>query len=275
MKLEIMGVDYHIEILNEDKEQTLVFLHGFTGSTVTWHNIAPQFSEYRIVLIDLLGHGLTASPVNTDRYAMDLQLQDLELLFDRMGLQDFALAGYSMGGRVALAYACTYSGRLSALILESASPGLIAHQQQSERRKNDQVLAVCITRDGIDSFVDSWEKIPLFESQQTLPDEVKAAVRQERLAQDATGLSNSLIGMGTGAQDSYWDAIGQLDLPVLLMTGKFDEKFTAIAEEMESLMPNAEHRKIFGGHALHVEKPAEFATMVGEYLKLNYLGGKS
>lgn len=275
MKLDISGVDYHFEILNEEKDQTLVFLHGFTGSTATWHTLVPHFNEYRIVLLDLLGHGLTESPEDTRRYAMDLQLRDLDSLFEQMGLRDFALAGYSMGGRVALAYACTFPGRLSALILESASPGLRGDNQQSERRKNDQALAERITQNGIESFVDSWEKIPLFDSQQDLPDEARAAVRMERLAQNPTGLSNSLIGMGTGSQDSYWDAIRRLDLSVLLVTGKLDEKFTAIAEEMASLIPNAEHREISAGHALHVEKPAEFATIVGEYLKLNYLGGKS
>lgn len=275
MKSEIEGVDYHIEILNEDKDPALVFLHGFTGSTKTWHSVAPHFADYKIILIDLVGHGKTDSPVNPDRYSMELQLRDLEGLFDRLGLQDFALAGYSMGGRVALAYACTFPERLSALLLESASPGLKTEQQRSERRKSDDALSERIISGGIVSFVDGWEKIPLFTTQEKLPATVKVAVREERLAQNPIGLANSLIGMGTGAQHSYWEAISQLKLPVLLLTGSLDSKFTATAEEMVSLMPEADHKEIFAGHALHVEKPAEFATIVGEYLKMNLLGGKS
>ena len=158
MKVEIEGVNYHIEILNEDKEQALVFLHGFTGSSVTWHSLVSHFPDYKIILLDLLGHGLTESPENPERYEMELQLRDLEMLFERMGLQKFALAGYSMGGRVALAYACTYTEKLSALLLESASPGLINEQQRSNRRKSDEELAERIVSEGMVSFVDTWER---------------------------------------------------------------------------------------------------------------------
>ncbi len=275
MKLEVDGVNYHIEILNEDKDQALVFLHGFTGSTKTWHKIVPHFEEYKVVLIDLLGHGATDSPEDPRRYSMELQLRDLEKIFERLGLKRFALTGYSMGGRTALAYACIFPERLSALLLESSSPGLKNEEQRSERRRNDGKLAERIVSDGIVSFVDRWEKIPLFKTQEALSEPVKKAVREERLAQNAIGLANSLVGMGTGAQKSYWEKISQLQIPVLLVTGRLDEKFTAIAEEMVSLIPNAEHSEIMAGHALHVEKPAEFATIVVEYLKMNFLGGKS
>ena len=275
MNLEIDGVNYHIEILNEDMDQALVFLHGFTGSTRTWHNIAPYFSDYKTVLIDLIGHGQTDSPMDPERFSMDAQLNDLDAIFGRLELKQIALAGYSMGGRVALAYACTRPDRLSALILESASPGLKTEQQRNERRQNDGALADRILSGGIVSFVDGWEKIPLFKTQEALPETVKAAVREERLNQNPIGLANSLMGMGTGAQDSYWEAIGDLKVPVLLVTGSLDFKFMGIAEEMVSHMPRAEHREIVAGHALHVEKPAEFATIVREYLKTNYLGGKS
>ncbi|WP_203333290.1 2-succinyl-6-hydroxy-2,4-cyclohexadiene-1-carboxylate synthase [Planococcus beigongshangi] len=270
MKLEIEGVHYHIEILNEDKEQALVFLHGFTGSSETWQNMMPYFADYKLVLIDLIGHGETDSPADPERFSMELQLRDLEHLFERLGLRDFALAGYSMGGRAALAYACTYPERLSVLILESSSPGLKTELQRNERRDSDLLLAEQILSGGIASFVGSWEKIPLFKTQETLPETVKAAVRRERLAQKPVGLANSLIGMGTGSQASYWETIRQLEFPVLLVTGELDLKFTAIAEEMAALMPDAEHKQIVAGHALHVEKPDEFATMVREYLKKKF-----
>lgn len=83
MKLEIEGVHYHIEILNEDKEQALVFLHGFTGSSETWQNMMPYFADYKLVLIDLIGHGETDSPADPERFSMELQLRDLEHPFER------------------------------------------------------------------------------------------------------------------------------------------------------------------------------------------------
>lgn len=275
MKYELEGVCYHIEILNEKKDQTLVFLHGFTGSTKTWHEVAEHLSRYRIVLVDLIGHGKSGSPEDAGKYTMEKQIQNLEELFEQLELTHFSLIGYSMGGRTALSYACTYPERLESLILESVSPGLRFEKERQERRERDAQLAERIMADGIVSFVDRWENIPLFDSQKSLPDVVKKQVRNERLKQDPAGLANSLIGMGTGSQASYWENLNGLDMPVLLVTGRLDLKFTAIAEEMKEMLPDARWKTIDAGHAIHVEKPAEFATIVDEYLSFNNRGGKS
>lgn len=253
----------------------MVLLHGFTGSTKTWHRVAPEFPEFKIVLVDLLGHGHSGSPAGASRYSMEKQIRDLHELFQEMKIDRFVLAGYSMGGRTALAYACTHPERVEALVLESASPGLKNDAEQQERRVRDEKLAERILSDGVLEFVDFWEKIPLFDSQKGLSDAVRKNIRTERLEQKPLGLANSLIGMGTGSQASYWDDLGRLDLPVLLITGSLDEKFCAIAKRMVERLPHAEHRIMEAGHAIHVEKPAEFATMVKKYLSSNYRGGKS
>lgn len=275
MKLTANGIRYHVEIINEGKQETLVFLHGFTGSTKSWKPVVNEWNNAKIVLIDLVGHGQTDCPETAASYSMERQLEDLDALFDQLHVDKLTLVGYSMGGRTALAYACRFPERIEKLVLESASPGLRSEAEQQERRKRDEELAERIVTGGIDRFVGRWENIPLFDSQKSLPEPVKQAVRQERLAQNPVGLANSLRGMGTGAQPSYWDQLADLNMPVLLVTGQLDTKFGAIAAEMTGLLPNAVHKTIEAGHAIHVEKPVEFATIVREYLSLNYQGGKS
>lgn len=275
MELMINGIHYNVELLNESKKRTVVFLHGFTGSTKTWQSVIEQLSDYKVVLIDLLGHGKTGSPETPDRFDMKRQVEDLETIFDHLSLTDFALIGYSMGGRTALAYACTYPKRLRTLVLESASPGLQAEEAQAERRQRDSVLADRIIKDGVPAFVDFWQDIALFESQKQLPKAVQHAVREERLNQNPLGLANSLLGMGTGSQQSYWSELESLQMPVLLLAGELDSKFKALGEEMFSRLPNGSLKIIEAGHAIHVEKPFEFATMVEEYLTLEFQGGKS
>lgn len=270
MKLTVGEVQYNLEIVNPENKKNIVFLHGFTGSTRTWQETAKFLPEYRLVLVDLLGHGETNSPEQASRYSMEQQLSDLEKLFIQLELTDFALVGYSMGGRTALAYAAAYPQRIKALILESASPGLQTESERLERRQRDEKLAASILAGGIVSFVDKWQEIPLFDSQKNLPEALQHAGREERLAQQPLGLANSLIGMGTGAQASLWERLKHVALPVLLVTGSLDPKFTALAEKMLRALPNAEHGIIEAGHAIHVEKPAEFATMIEEYLSSNY-----
>ncbi|MFF2174847.1 2-succinyl-6-hydroxy-2,4-cyclohexadiene-1-carboxylate synthase [Lysinibacillus sp. NPDC058147] len=266
-KLMIRGLETYVEIWNEEAEQTLVALHGFTGSTATWRNLAKALPSVRVIAIDLIGHGQTAIPQQISRFSMQEQIQDLEEVFGQLQLKKFTLLGYSMGGRVTLSYAISYPERIEKLILESASPGLQTSKERSERRARDNALAEKIISNGLLSFVNAWENIPLFESQKRLPHSVQEAIRLERLSQKEEGLASSLRGIGTGSQPSNWTSLDKLEYPVLLITGSLDEKFCKIALEMKALLKNAKHTTVNdAGHAIHVENPAEFATIVEEYL---------
>lgn len=266
-KLIVRGLETNVEVWNDSAEQVLVALHGFTGSTATWRNLANRLPNVRIVAIDCIGHGKTAVPEEESRFTMEQQVKDLEEMVTQLHLEKFSLLGYSMGGRIALSYAIAYPERIEKLILESASPGLRTEKERIERRQSDDVLAEKIERNGIPSFVDAWEKIALFDSQKRLPDDVQQAIRKERLAQNEAGLAGSLRGIGTGMQPSNWPYLADLDVPVLLITGSIDEKFCQIAIEMLALLKNAQHVTVNDvGHAIHVENPAEFATIVEKYL---------
>lgn len=266
MGLNIRGVEYHIEHEQRGGGQTVVLLHGFTGSTRTWDSTADELSGCNVLTVDLLGHGKTEAPDDPARYAMAEQLADLDELFSQLNLNCIVLLGYSMGGRVALAYACEYPERLRGLILESASPGLPEAEERKARQQADASLAERITSSGIASFVDHWEGIPLFKSQRALPEDVRQRIREERLAQSPQGLANSLTGMGTGSQLSYWHALEALTLPVLLLTGTLDPKFEGIAKRMIPLLQSVRHESVESGHAIHVEKPQEFATIIKKYI---------
>ena len=206
---------------------------------------------------------------------MDQQVEDLEELFTALSLDQFILVGYSMGGRVALAYTVQSSDRVSSLILESSSPGLKTEEERIERKAADSRLAERILTDGLPAFIDFWENIPLFASQKTLSEEKQLAVRNERLSQSEIGLANSLRGIGTGSQPSYWESLETINLPVLLITGELDTKFVNISREMQRNFPNVRHETIkHAGHAIHVEKPAIFATMIEEHIsELKNRGG--
>lgn len=266
---QVRGQEIHVKMQGDVSLPTVVLLHGFTGTSSTWSEVARLLKgEFRVIAIDLIGHGKTTVPNEPGRYVMVEQIKDLEALFDEMKLQYFHLIGYSMGGRIALAYTKAYPNRVLSLLLESASPGLKTEQERIERKKADALLANRIQKEGILNFVDFWESIPLFESQKKLSIKQRDAVRGERLAQSELGLANSLRGIGTGSQPSLWEDLSSIVIPVLLITGEIDRKFVFIAREMKEMFPNATHKSINGaGHAIHVEKPTLFATMVKEHIK--------
>ncbi|PID16292.1 2-succinyl-6-hydroxy-2,4-cyclohexadiene-1-carboxylate synthase [Sporosarcina sp. P35] len=244
-------------------------LHGFTGSTATWEEtIGDLKEEYHVITVDLIGHGKTEAPLSAERYRMEEQVADLREVLQTLKVNRPVFLGYSMGGRIALGYTVSHPEDVACLILESSSPGLRTADERLARISADSKLADRVESEGIEKFTDFWQDIPLFHSQKKLSESRQLAVRNERLNQRAMGLANSLRGVGTGSQPSYWQQLEQLTLPVLLITGSKDEKFETIAREMMNILPNAQHETIKdAGHAIHVEKPRQFATMVKSYLK--------
>jgi 2-succinyl-6-hydroxy-2,4-cyclohexadiene-1-carboxylate synthase len=127
---------------------------------------------------------------------------------------------------------------------------------------------------GLEAFVERWENIPLFASQQQLPYSVREQMRQQRLQNNPLGLANSLRGMGTGMQPSWWSSLHRLCMPVLLLGGEYDEKFLRILQCMEQRLPNAEFVQVSGaGHTIHVEQPEKFDTIVRSFFQAQYLEG--
>jgi 2-succinyl-6-hydroxy-2,4-cyclohexadiene-1-carboxylate synthase len=267
---QINDVNMHYTIWNEQATETCVAFHGFTGSTNTWQHVAKALPELRIIAVDLIGHGQTDSPLQIAQYTMDAHVDLLHTLLVHLVNEPFHLLGYSMGGRVALSYAIKYPTNVKHLLLESASPGLAEEAARKERKSNDEKLAERILHDGLEAFIQFWANIPLFASQKKLPLSTQLEVQQERLAQNPIGLVNSLRGMGTGDMPSVWHKLSSIQLPVTLITGGLDQKFVTIAEKMCEINKNFVHVTIPNyGHAIHVENPQKFATIVKESI-FNY-----
>ncbi|MGG0644927.1 2-succinyl-6-hydroxy-2,4-cyclohexadiene-1-carboxylate synthase [Sporosarcina gallistercoris] len=265
----VNGHSMHVQRSGDASLPVVVFLHGFTGSTATWQTIISLLEgKVHAVAIDLWGHGQSDIPENSSDYSMERQTEDLEQLFSQLELRKFTLVGYSMGGRTALGYAASYPERIQQLVLESASPGLKTASERSDRKERDAKLAERLLSEPLHDFMDFWGSLALFDSQKSLSERQQEAIRKERLSQDAQGLANSLIGIGTGSQPSYWELLSEQMYPVILVTGSLDKKFETIALEMKNLLPAVRHFSVKNaGHAIHVEKPEEFATIIDELVK--------
>ena len=247
----------------------LLLLHGFTGCTRNWEPLVPHLAQsHTVVTVDLPGHGQTASPADLAFYRMGPLATKLITLMEGLGHATFDLLGYSMGGRLALFMAAHYPKQISRLVLESASPGLKTVEEREARTNSDNGLADRIEREGIESFVNFWESISLWESQESLSAASKTNLRSIRLSNNPAGLANSLRGMGTGQQPSLWPLLPKLNLPVLLLTGELDHKFCTIAQEMHKLLPNGLHHTIpAAGHTVHLEQPEAWSHAVSQFLK--------
>jgi 2-succinyl-6-hydroxy-2,4-cyclohexadiene-1-carboxylate synthase len=222
----------------------LVLLHGFTHTGASWDTVVAALGErYRVLAPDIRGHGSAAElqPVTLQAVLGDL---------DSLAPGRFALAGYSMGGRIALhaAAAPRLANRVERLILVGASPGLADRSEQDARRAADERLADEIERASIEEFAERW-----------------AAVHADRLRSTPAGLARALRGLGAGALPSLWERLSALRVPVTLVVGERDQGFRDIADQMAERIVEASKTVVPGaGHAVHLEAPDYIARIIEE-----------
>jgi 2-succinyl-6-hydroxy-2,4-cyclohexadiene-1-carboxylate synthase len=233
----------------------LVLLHGFTQTRQSWRRtvLALGGGRYRALVPDLPGHGQaihrTASFDACTAYIRAL------------APQRFTLAGYSMGGRIALRAALALHDRIDRLILVGAGPGLADPAERAARRAADNALAARIAAIGVEAFAREWGAQPLFAGQ---PERVAAAAYADRLRNSAAGLAAALRGLGTGVMEPLWERLPELRIPVTLVVGERDAKFRGIAEQMRERLPDARLAVIAGaGHAAQLEQPEAVAYQLG------------
>ena len=266
MHLEVNGVHYHVEM--QGRGPAVVLLHGFTGSAQTWAPHLEALEAFTTLRIDFLGHGRSDAPGDVQRYRMEACIDDVLSLLDRLDIQRFAVAGYSMGGRVAMRIALRAPGRVWALVLESASPGIAGAAKRRARVAQDAMLAQRIRNEGVAAFVDHWQSIPLFSSQSRLPEKTRQALRTQRLQHTSEGLAHSLQGLGAGMQAPVLHSLPRLQLPVLLLAGELDSKYCGLASQMAAVLPCSSLQFVpAAGHAVHLERPAYFDEAVAAFLQ--------
>lgn len=224
-----------------------ILVHGFTQTADSWDPV-----------LDALGPAADALPVEVPE-ALDFETT-AAVIGARGGPARYV--GYSMGGRLCLALALERPDLVESLVLVSASPGIRDPRARAARRAADDQLAHDVERDGLDPFLERWLAQPLFAS---LPRE-QAGLDARRRGNSVERVTHQLRALGQGAQPSYWDRLGTLTMPVLLVTGAYDRKYRELAETMAAAIGSHARTVVVpgAGHALHLERPDALAALLHE-----------
>jgi len=260
------GISLHA--VCEGSGPPVVILHGFTGSAAGMAEMAAGLrGDYRTVRIDLVGHGQSDSPDSVSAYSMESCVAQLADAARSLDLHRAHWIGYSMGGRAALALCARHPELAASAVLIGTRAGIAETAARAQRIRDDEALADRIERDGVPAFVDYWMALPLFASQSRLGCKSLATAREQRLANRAHGLANSLRGMGAGAQPFLGAHLAQLHTPICLVVGEEDNRFGAVAEGLARGLPHARVARIpAAGHAAHLENPNEFLRVTRRFL---------
>lgn len=222
-----------------------ILVHGFTQTADAWEPV-----------LEALPPDVDALPVEVPE-ALDFETT-AAVIGARGGRARYV--GYSMGGRLCLALALDRPDLVESLVLVSASPGIADERERAARVTADEQLALDLERDGLDAFIDRWLAQPLFAS---LPRDV-AGIDARRRGNTVERVTHQLRALGQGAQPSLWPRLGELAMPVLLVTGAYDRKYQDIAERMASAMGANAHTATVAdtGHAVHLEQPGALAALL-------------
>ncbi len=179
---------------------------------------------------------------------------------DAAGIDRADVAGYSMGGRLALLFAVRHPERVRRLVLVSASPGLKTPEERAARRAHDAVLARDLAAD-FPAFLARWTRQPVFAS---LSDAQRDAIEQDRAAHvDPERAARALVAMGTGAMPSLWEPLRSLRVETHAVAGALDPKYAALATS-EAIVAAGVRATILpdAGHALLTEAPGALADLL-------------
>ena len=254
----------------------VILLHGFAQTPRSWDAVANALRArgHEVHVPDLY--------VQVRPFSLDAACRRVaEIVRDvvRASGEPCVVAGYSMGGRIALetlarAQAAGERLPLSALVLEGAGLGPADESAREAFRARGDAWAADLRENGVAAFMDRWETLPLFASQRALSADVRARVRSDRVAHDAEELASSLTEAGQHCQASEADSLAALacaaecGVRVVYVHGSLDEKYGAVARRVAELVPAARVECIaHAGHNVHLEQPEAFARVVAGLLQ--------
>ncbi len=196
------------------KGRVLVLLHGFLCSHEVWSESIKKLSKkFRVIAVDLPGHGET--PSIGYYHSMELLAQSVKAVLDKAGVRRYVIAGHSMGGYVALAFAELYPENVSGLCLFHST----SYADSEEKKKERERVIALVKREHKHYVAEVITSLFAPENISKIPDEIeKLKVIAGKITKQS--IINSLEGM---KERKSRDMILKFAaFPVLFIIGKKD-----------------------------------------------------
>jgi len=249
--------------LDEGEGPAVLLLHGHTLDHRIWDDVVPRLrpAGLRAIRPDLRGHGKSTVPPKG--YTFGHHAADAVAVLDAAGVDRAVVAGFSLGGGIALELALTRPERVAALAL--VAPVMPDRPFEPEFMDNLRRVARVARSEGIRAaMAGPWAESPLFSVSLARP-----GVREKVMPILLDFPGAEYLATERDRVEREWtvpDRLGEIAVPtVVLVGGEEMAGFRAYAREAAEGIPGARLEEIPGcGHLLPVEVPERVAAAVAE-----------
>jgi len=256
----------NINYAEEGDGETIVFLHGYTGSNRDWDNqLAVIREDYRTIAFDHRGHGRSGAPASEDGYSIKIFSEDVYTVLTNLGVARCYLVGHSMGGFMSLQFALDHPDMVKALVLVDTSsgdwemaPGYEQFRTTLDDLARNKGLEAAFEYDVANNPV----KIEKFKQHP----ELKEVARQKVMN---TSVDGYVHVAGTFRKwPPVTSRLGEIHAPALIVVGEEDVAFHKASQMMQEGIKDAELVTIPGaGHNPHEETPDLFNQAFLKFLE--------
>jgi pimeloyl-ACP methyl ester carboxylesterase len=236
-----------------------VLLHGFLENKKMWDAFIPEWSKkFRIITIDLLGHGETGCMGYV--HSMENNADVVHKVLAKLRLRKAILVGHSMGGYVALAFAELYPDVVKGLVLLNSTS-----RADSEERKTNRDRAIKAVKQSFQNFISlSISNLFSEENRERLSESIEN-VKKEALKTPLQGIVASLEGMKIRIDREV--LLHLTPYPKLLVLGKKDPvlNYEETKEQIEDTL--VQLLSFPDGHMSHIENQKALQRELIQFFK--------
>ena len=248
-----------ISYTDQGKGTAVVLLHGFLENKKMWNAFIPEWSKkFRIITIDLLGHGETECMGYV--HSMENNADAVHEVLSELRLRKAIIVGHSMGGYVALAFAELYPDVVKGLVLLNSTS-----RADSDERKTNRDRAIKAVKQSFQNFISlSISNLFSEENRERLSEAIDS-VKQEALKTPLQGIVASLEGMKIRIDREV--LLHLTPYPKLLVLGKKDPVLNYEETKEQIVDTQVQLLSFPDGHMSHIENQKALQEELLQFFK--------
>lgn len=255
----ILYKNTNISFTDLGQGNAIVLLHGFLENKKMWAEYIALFSEkYRVITIDLLGHGDTECLGYV--HEMEENANVANEVLEHLQIEKATILGHSMGGYVALAFAELYPKKIQKLVLQNSTS-----KEDSAEKKLNRTRAIKAVKQNYVSFVSLAIANLFSENNRTRLAQEIEKVKTEALKTPLQGIVASLEGMKI--RKDREELVRKNLFPILLVLGKKDPVLNYEESLVQIEDTTAELVSFEDGHMSHIENKEALKSILLDFFE--------